>query len=724
MNKRLLLAVVVVLAFFLGYGFVAKAWPYMGRQPYYGYFLNDYDAYGADVWEPNTGPAACRGTGLAMHTGINTKSEFINFVKCKLGGNTQEIWGARFIIQTMRGGTDHTAPSSADITDWENRVNNPDVIVDWGSSILIRSWTINSYYQGTGSGANPKDDAFYADSDSSNYVVRFIEGGVEKYKIRRVCANPVGELPGLPANPAFNITGYSNVSAPGIPAGSNIEVPPGTLLTWTHQLRSGNNTSPQTIDWTTHSQSGVQYASGSVGTMAGGVYETANVYTFTAPATIGSVHCRYIHWFPDTQVGGSGDSIQACATVVADYDLNAITSITSGSTIVQQGDTVQFTYRISNSGGGASPSANCYVRDGADALVTVPGLACPQSFPGNTTSPPTTVGTENVTVGTEAPGTTICRRLFVSPATSSISTRASTLQCVVVAKAPYVHFMGGDVWAGGGIINSSGTCTTNSNAKITTSSKQSASAGSVVEYAAFALSTITRFGSGSKPLYNSADFADLGRRLTFANNTATLGVFGAPQHCIDDYAADYESATASGSTSISVGAACNRTLHLTAGSVTFTGAGVPVGCKQAYLAEGDVTISGNLQYISGSPSYVTPADIPSLLIIAKGNIFVNEAVSAMNGIFVARNTFYTCYPKPSPPTVNTCSTLLTVNGAVIAGTLDLYRTRGAAGATPAERQQPAEIFNLRPEVFLNNVLNTSSQPTLTTSETRELPPRF
>jgi hypothetical protein len=242
------------------------------------------------------------------------------------------------------------------------------------------------------------------------------------------------------------------------------------------------------------------------------------------------------------------------------------------------------------------------------------------------------------------------------------------------------------------------------------------------------LGTVTRFGSGNKALYSSADFSDLGRRLSFSNNTTTIGRFGAAQHCMDDRSADYVAAPPINGAINLQDQPDNGKWHAT-GDLTIYGT-LPAGYRQVYLVDGNVTINdagGSNDFIryksasTANPSYNNTNEIPSLVVIAKGDIRIDAAVTDIAGIFISRGTFYTCYPKPSPPTASTCAKQLTINGSVIASTLDLYRTYGASGSTVAARQVPAEIFNLSPEIFLNNVLNTDA---ISTSDFRELPPRF
>ena len=77
-KQLLVLGLLASLAFLAGYGAVAKAWPYYGRQPYYGYFHNVYDAYGVAVWPPNSDTPGCAGSGgNALPKSVNTATKFL-----------------------------------------------------------------------------------------------------------------------------------------------------------------------------------------------------------------------------------------------------------------------------------------------------------------------------------------------------------------------------------------------------------------------------------------------------------------------------------------------------------------------------------------------------------------------------------------------------------------------------------------------------------------------
>lgn len=733
MIKRIVVILLLAGAFLVGYGASAEAWPVKGRNEHRGYFRNQLDTSGDFVWRPDTGPAACRGTGFAIPTDINTKSEFIDFVICKLDrGSAQERVGAAFIIQTMLGEA-KTCPNSvcrppdSDITEWETRIMNPSLSVNWNSN---RSFTVNSFYQGCcGDGSDPVDDAFYPDNGSGLSIVFGTGSGA--YVLRRQCANPVGNgsLGTLPDAPQFNMGGNTEIqnSTTGATTTGNMTVQPGERIRFRHYLRNTgpDSTSPATIDWVArNTNTGIRTGDGNAGTFSDD--QRKNVFNepfFTIPlgAAAGSQHCRRIEWNPENQNGGNDQGTIRCAVVAAAYDLVPVTS--ADKTTVQDGDTVTFTFTVDNTGANNSPSVNCTVNGSQPGGIPgPPSTSCPQVFTWNAASP-TVVATQTVTISGQPAGSRICRSLTVNPATPSGNPRTSTEVCVTIVKTPFVHFLSGDVWAGGGFTTvPPGTC--GEQAVIETRSRRinpTETAGSGVTHVAFALGQITQFGSASKALVGGE-----GQRMTFSNTNATeLGNFGAPQHCIDDYAANYQSAPAIGGGTIDVGAAGSGAWRVT-GNATFHG-NVPNGSRKVYLVQGDATISSNITY---SGSYANSGEIPSLVIISVGNtgtggsIQVEQGVQQMDGIYVTRGTFFTCFPKTEPATAGTCNQQLTVNGAVKARSLDLHRTFGSEGGTPEERQRPAEVFNLQSEVYLRNALNMTSQTTITTDSVRELPPRF
>jgi hypothetical protein len=258
-KKILLVAMLVSTAFLVGYGSMAMA--AYGRANNRGYFLNGFDNQGDTVWRPfvwpNSNPTpGCSGNGtFAIPLSVNTKAKFIAYVKCKLDSTAdnshvrkQDRVGAAFLIQTMRGinGADagctraNCRPSNSEIADWEARINSPNVSF---TSNTMRSYTINSYYQGNPATGNssPNDNAFYNDSGTQTALVFSGGSSATTYVIRHFCANPVG-TGSLPPAPDYSLE-------PQVDSISPTEVEPGSEMTVRTSVDNDGNTPSPATQW-------------------------------------------------------------------------------------------------------------------------------------------------------------------------------------------------------------------------------------------------------------------------------------------------------------------------------------------------------------------------------------------------------------------------------------------------------------------------------------------
>ncbi len=729
MRRYVILAIVAATSFAVGYTDVAKAWPYFGRSPNYGYFLNTKDDWGTYVL-----PVLYDGGVNAVPNYVNTAAELIAFIMDDYNnGTTQEKRGAAFIIGTMTDLNPHdSTPSAAAIADWQSRVNfaADNGWIGWTTSF---GYAINSYYQGTGSGTNPADDAFFGDVNTASTITfKTSAAGAWVYGIRRQCANPVG-------NTNFDNIYDNNFSISGRTTVNDATPAPGQTITFNHYLKNAgpNSTDPSSIIWRTYfsnSDSDVVNIGSSVGYIGSGVEVNVNTENYLVPANAanGTQICRRVAGSPasdDNTAGVSGALV--CATVTIDYNLNPV--VTPNLTTVQDGDTLTFTYTVNNLGTTPSSAAQCYNKDGGGALVgTSFTCSVSQVFAAGAT---VTVGTENIPITTQTPGTTICRVLYVQPASPSVASRASTSACAVVAKKPYVRFSGNDLWAGGGFVSANPAC--NTSAKITTSARALAGtaptqyAGSSVEYNAFALNKITSFGSAGRVLVGSGALGDLSRSLTFANNEADatkLGYYGAASHCLTDYASLYASATPLAAGTYDVGTRGSGVWRAASGNLHLYGT-MPAGATQIYIGVNDLFVDNDLKYPA---SYANLADVPSLVVITTHNLAIMSNVKQLDGFYVAQGDgvtsglFRDCWPKTSPQAVGDACDVnqLVVNGAVSAGQFELWRSYGASGATTVARQTPAELFKFTPEIYLRNALNSTNSTMVQVINTIELPPRF
>lgn len=720
--KRLLLVVAAAAAFLIGYGSAAGAWPGVpDRDRWFGYFQNIKDIKGGMV---NPG-------GIPSY--VDTAPEFIQFIRDMLNsGNGRLRVGASFIVQTMLGSPwyRNDPPDAFQMADWESRVyryaNNG--WIDWNYSY---EYTINSYWQGTDVGSNPNDDAFYFEHETWASI-RFRNGSSgEAYVLKRACVNPVGNTNMAGLSPNYLINGSTTVQATAFP---------GDTVTFQHYLTNTGDTTPTVwfvpFEGPSSAGTGLPSPGSSVTVWA---FSTVNAWNenFRIPdtAAAGTRYCRMAGWDPTNSWGGrDGRGAEACVRVEVPAKLKA--AMSASPKPIQPGDTITFAPTISAVTSGSPVTVNCVINRGLYSPTGVytnlgaqpcvdssgnPNIVIPMG--GSVNLRPNNYASSN----SIAIGSRVCDVINItvpaSPLYFNSPADRTAEDCSTVAKAPYVHFLGGDVWAGGGFAAvAPGTC--NTSGKITTVTRNQSVAdgtrpGSGTTYAAFALNRITNFGSGGVARVTATGEGD---NWTFSNiNAANLGFFGVAQHCINDYAASYASLPLSAPPGINN--PVSGAWHVT-GPINLAGTmplGDQPGGHKVYFVDGDVNLNGVISYPA---SYANAAQIPSLVVIATGNIRVLDVVNRVDGIYIARNTFYTCHPKVEPETINNCNVPLVVNGAVSSTALDLHRTAGADGATPGTQKAPAEVFNMSPEVFLSNALNQTSQTTITTSNIRELPPRF
>lgn len=149
------------------------------------------------------------------------------------------------------------------------------------------------------------------------------------------------------------------------------------------------------------------------------------------------------------------------------------------------------------------------------------------------------------------------------------------------------------------------------------------------------------------------------------------------------------------------------------GTLIINGLNVAAGQKRAIVVDGDVQINGNITY----GPYTSVGDMPSLYIIAKGNIKIAGSVTQLSGVYIAQpkdgdtaGTIYTCTTSSgerysSSVSASQCGSKLTINGAFIAQQVKFWRTGGStasAGAVNAGWDEPiAEVFKSSGQLYLS-----------------------
>ena len=156
------------------------------------------------------------------------------------------------------------------------------------------------------------------------------------------------------------------------------------------------------------------------------------------------------------------------------------------------------------------------------------------------------------------------------------------------------------------------------------------------------------------------------------------------------------------------------------GNITLVSATIPKGATHLVEANGDVRINGNITY--QSTNYTTAAEIPKLLIYSTGDITIDCGVDRVDAIIVAEGQVSSCDSTNVNAAIN--SRQLTVNGMIIADSLVLNRTYGAA--TSVNSGVPAEIINYDTSAIIwgKGMADANDFETLTTVYQHELAPRY
>ena len=314
----------------------------------------------------------------------------------------------------------------------------------------------------------------------------------------------------------------------------------------------------------------------------------------------------------------------------------------------------------------------------------------------------------------------------------------------------YFKVYGGDIVAGGAFKQANGNCRVQGrDAQGTILSYAYPTAinggprGSSADFGAYALGLIQGSTNGPFGFYDSAVNGGNYNRLSFANqgiaDALNGGVMtGQPasagiDHCVPDY---FDTAAMTGSPTYNTVDTVNLASLTTNGNdgananapgqyyyqpqngryLTLSGAS-NFGQRVTIFVKGSVYINGNISYSENwDPSDLSNA--PYLTVIAEGNIIVDPGVGRLDGFYVAQpladgshGIFATCgsasdhsLPADASQIAQNCMKQLTINGAVTAEQIKLYRSAGTLwNSAPGESlasNQAAESFNFLPSMLL------------------------
>lgn len=297
---------------------------------------------------------------------------------------------------------------------------------------------------------------------------------------------------------------------------------------------------------------------------------------------------------------------------------------------------------------------------------------------------------------------------------------------------PYIRTYNNDVLAGFGFYNAGGTCPTSVGdvTAFTRGAAQSYS-GSGSQLGTVASGQISGFRSAS----TLASAAALPEILSFANTilvNITSGNYGGSYgsgSCMYDYWQSSVNAQIVNDQILNISTLASGRYYIrqTTGAPVNLSGQIANGRRIVMYIEGTALLRGAaLGYVS--KAWASASDIPSLYIIAKGNIAVGSDVLNLDGHFLAQRSNNTdgrilsCTDPATgqtyasaPAHIANCSTRLNVNGSFNAEHINFLRTFSSVTQSnpgePASTSKAAEIFSFPIESYIStqNIDNIKQQ---------------
>lgn len=458
-----------------------------------------------------------------------------------------------------------------------------------------------------------------------------------------------------------------------------------------------------------------------------------------------------------------------------------------GRTKVQAGDDVQFSYSLTNTSGptvsrqivyrpytfilrrGAKLPLNAgqkpyhYAKDwggngvgcgGRDIAPGAQSLCEPGVFgtsgkiyPGQTWPVPEKPKYNVSKIWLAQPGDKICSYIAidnnwsVKNDQSADTFRASNIACVVVTKSPNLNLSGSDSYAKDGFTGSD----VRENIVPGTDKRGS--------YSQYGLLTgtdgVVNFGSAGYTTASQANHS-LACKLSYANTDS------AQVNCNDldglkpaglikpdngklskpKWPTSFKNKLAS---QVSIDSQLTSGDYLRNGSLTITGGSLGKEQHVRLFVQGNVTISDNISVDEANPIHNNLSDIPSLTVVATGDIRVERRVSVIAGTYVAGGKFESCKDAqnqkktPALGVNGACQNKLKVNGAIVSVNSPIFRRTFGAGNLQEDNQwktdrisSTAEWINYTPNLWLTTSNGSSGNQLegLTTTQVTNLPVRY
>ena len=507
---------------------------------------------------------------------------------------------------------------------------------------------------------------------------------------------------------------------------------PGQRITWTHDLKNDgpSNTTDRVYSrinikgisiWPAGTDWAGAYTEGGQGIGVIRHITDYSIYDVTQDE-VGKDLCEQI-LFQRIDNGSYGSGNEVCVNIPYSYTLTPIVSI-NPKDVVEDGSSFTVTSSIKNDGATKSKPSNWSLTEtvkypnGSTRSTTNVGGAGNVIFDQNSTK---IVATLTPAASGEA-GTQYCYTLKAYPKSGVDDGEISATACITIGKKPKVQIIGGNLSAGG-LVNTS------------TSVKNSRMFGSWTEYGIFAIKDISGMASGSAfasnnglASYSVCNYSTLSftnvktGASTCSGNTGTIGNYvGA--NTVSNVAASFPGGNIINDSSVSANNLVSGSgvyVGNKAGDLTLSSSTLSAGKSVILKVSGTVTIAGDQYY--ENKTYTNAVELPQLIIIAN-NINILDSVTNIDAWLIANNgNINTCSNFSGVLTTDKCSQKLTINGPVSSKKLFLNRTAGSD--TGVNSGDPAEVFNLRADVYLWAAAYAKLNNKIQSVYTTELPPRF
>ena len=149
--------------------------------------------------------------------------------------------------------------------------------------------------------------------------------------------------------------------------------------------------------------------------------------------------------------------------------------------------------------------------------------------------------------------------------------------------------------------------------------------------------------------------------------------------------------------------------------------------KQTRVIYGkNIRISSDI--VNADRAVNSDSDFRQIIIIADGDITIDQGVKRVDAWLIARGVINTCAvngaQNVNDVNMNNCDNQLHIRGGTVSRNLRLWRTAGSDGTIKDTLSNPAEIFNQSADTYLWAQAQSGSVGKIVTTYTKELPVRY